>query len=263
MIRLAAIGDIHLGTDSRGALAPCLRDIAEQADVLLLAGDLTQRGLAAEGEVVAGELADIEVPVIAVLGNHDYHSDQVDEIIAILGQAGVRVLEGTGVVLPVGELCLGVAGVKGFGGGFAGASGSDFGEPLMKAFVRYTKETSARLQSALESLDCHVRVALTHYSPVPDTLAGEQPEIFPFLGSYHLAEAADDGGAHLVVHGHAHAGTEKGRTAGGTPVRNVAWPVIRRAFALYRVGAHLQPGQGDRSSRPGEPGIRQPAQMPG
>ncbi|OAA25604.1 putative phosphoesterase, ICC [Frankia sp. EI5c] len=236
MIRLAAVGDIHLGTDSPGTFAPCLAGIGDLADVLLLAGDLTQHGSLAEAEVVAGELAGAEVPVIAVLGNHDHHGDQADEVVSVLSEAGVRTLEGSGTVIRVGSTCLGVAGAKGFGGGFAGASGSDFGEPLMKAFVRHTREASAGLRTALDELDCDVRVALTHYSPVPDTLAGEHPEIFPFLGTYHLAEAVDGGRADLALHGHAHAGTEKGRTAGGVPVRNVARPVIGRAFAVYEVG---------------------------
>lgn len=246
MIRIAAVGDIHLGTDSPGTLAPCLDGLGDLADVLLIAGDLTQHGTVAEARVVAAELADAEVPVISVLGNHDHHDDRSDEVIAVLSDAGVRVLEGSGAVVPVGDLRLGVAGVKGFGGGFAGASGSDFGEPLMKAFVRHAKEVSAGLRGALDELDCDVRVALTHYAPVPDTLAGEHPEIFPFLGTYHLAEAVDAGGAQLVLHGHAHAGTEKGRTAGGVPVRNVARPVIGRAFALYDVGdpAGAQSAQG-------------------
>ncbi|WP_018500374.1 metallophosphoesterase family protein [Parafrankia discariae] len=246
MIRIAAVGDIHLGTDSRGSFAPCLAGIGDLADVLLVAGDLTQHGRVSEAEVAAAELAASEIPVIAVLGNHDHHSDRADEVAAVLGQAGVEVLEGSAALVRVGGpraggCRLGVAGVKGFGGGFAGASGSDFGEPLMKAFVRHTKEVSAGLRTALESLECDVRVALTHYAPVPDTLAGERPEIFPFLGSYHLAEAVDAGGAQLALHGHAHGGTERGRTAGGVPVRNVARPVIGKAFALYEVGARLDP----------------------
>lgn len=243
MIRIAAVGDIHLGIDSRGSFAPCLRGIADLADVLLLAGDLTQHGRTAEAEVVAGDLIDAEVPVVAVLGNHDHHSDEADEIVDVLSQAGVIMLEGSGVVLSFGDLRLGVAGVKGFGGGFAGASGSDFGEPLMKAFIRHSREIAAGLRSELERLDCDVRVALMHYAPVPDTLLGERAEIFPFLGSYHLAEAVDAGGAQLALHGHAHAGVEKGRTASGVPVRNVARPVIGQAFALYEVGARHTGGE--------------------
>jgi Icc-related predicted phosphoesterase len=129
-----------------------------------------------------------------------------------------------------------VAGGKGFGGGFAGRCASDFGEPEMKAFVGYTKSFAARLRDSLQSLDdADVRVSLTHYSPVKDTLAGEPPEIYPFLGSYLLAEAIDQSDVDLAVHGHAHKGTEKGVTPGGVRVRNVALPVIQQAYAVYRL----------------------------
>jgi len=245
MIRIAAVGDIHLGTDSRGTFAPLLRGLAERADVLLLAGDLTQKGRPAEAEIVAAEIAAAEVPVVAVLGNHDYHSDAEAEITATLVGAGVTVLEGTGTIIDVGGVRLGIAGAKGFGGGFAGASGSDFGEPMMKAFIRHTKDVSARLRHALTELDCDVRVALTHYSPVPDTLIGERAEIFPFLGSYHLAEAVEAGGARLALHGHAHVGSERGMTAGGVPVRNVARPVIGKAYALYGVDETIESAPDD------------------
>jgi Icc-related predicted phosphoesterase len=132
-----------------------------------------------------------------------------------------------------------VAGTKGFCGGFAGRNAGEFGEPLMKEFVRYTRRCADGLRTALERLDeqgCDARIALTHFSPVPDTLAGEPLEIYPFLGSYLLAEAIDTAGADLAVHGHAHAGTEHGMTSGGVRVRNVAQPVIGRAFHVY----HLQ-----------------------
>src|SRR5207244_116456 len=184
----------------------------------------------------AEELADLGVPVIAVLGNHDYHSDRQDEIVAALEKADVRILEGASTVVEVNHSRVGVAGVKGFGGGFAGACGSDFGEREMKAFIEYSTERAARLQSGLEDLGrqgVDTRIALMHYSPVRETLQGEPLEIYPFLGSYLLAEAVDTSGADLVLHGHAHRGTEWGATPGGIPVRNVAQPVIRRAFAVY------------------------------
>jgi Icc-related predicted phosphoesterase len=236
VIRIAAVGDVHVGADSVGRLRPGFEGLAERADVLLLAGDLTRCGSPDEAKVLAGELAGVGVPVIAVLGNHDHHASRVKELVAVLRGAGVLVLEGSSTVVTVGSERLGIAGTKGFGGGFAGACGSDFGEPEMKAFVGHTKALAERLHDALRSLDTDHRVALTHYSPVPDTLAGERLEIFPFLGSYLLAEAIDGAGADLAVHGHAHAGTEKGVTAGGVHVRNVAQPVIRQAFALYCLG---------------------------
>jgi hypothetical protein len=149
---------------------------------------------------------------------------------------GITVLEGSGVVLSVPGGRLGIAGTKGFGAGFPGRCGSDFGEPEMKAFVRHSRRLAEGLSRGLRGLDADIRVALTHYAPVADTLAGEPPEIHPFLGSYFLAEAIDSAGADLAVHGHAHAGQECGVTPGGTSVRNVALPVLRRAYALYVLG---------------------------
>lgn len=233
-VRVAAVGDVHLAEDARGRLRPALEQVGEHADVLLLAGDLTRHGTVGEARVVADEFADLAVPVVAVLGNHDYHSDAQDEIVALLTRRGIRVLEGDAMTLGVNGCRLGVAGVKGFGGGFAGKCGSLFGEPQMKAFISHTEEVSDRLASALRGLDdVDLRIALTHYSPVPDTLRGEPPEIFPFLGAYQLAEAIDNGRADLAIHGHAHYGTEQGSTPGGVRVRNVAQPVIRSAFAVY------------------------------
>lgn len=236
MIRVAAVGDIHVGDDVRGLYRERLTGIAADADVLLVAGDLTQHGTREEGRMVAEELRDIGVPVIAVLGNHDYHSDAEAEITKELTGAGITVLEGESTVVECHGLRLGVAGAKGFGGGFAGRCGSDFGEPEMKAFIRHTKTAAARLGEALRRLDTDVRVALTHYAPVKDTLEGEPLEIYPFLGSYLLAEVMDKAGIDLAVHGHAHRGVEKGITPGGIPVRNAALPVIERAYSLYCVG---------------------------
>jgi Icc-related predicted phosphoesterase len=233
---VAAVGDVHVDADVLGRYRPALASLAEQADVLLLAGDLTRHGSAAEAECVAREFGDLAVPVLAVLGNHDHHCDEPDRVIGILTDAGITVLEGTGTVVNCDGGRLGVAGVKGFGGGFTGRCATAFGEPEMKAFVRTTEASAQSLHEALTKLDCDVRVALTHYSPVPDTLVGEPPEIFPFLGSYLLGQAIDDGGADLAVHGHAHMGSERGRTPGGVRVRNVAHPVIRQAYAVFHVG---------------------------
>ncbi|MGW2935264.1 metallophosphoesterase family protein [Streptomyces sp. NPDC001156] len=240
MIRVAAVGDIHMGPDSQGALRPAFESLAECADLLLLAGDLTRHGTPEEAGVVAREVRDLPVPVVAVLGNHDHHDERPEEVAAILeGTGGARVLEGSATTLTCAGTRVGVAGTKGFGGGFVGRSAGEFGEPLMKEFVRCSRRSADALRQALEELDeqrCEVRIALTHYSPVPETLAGEPLEIYPFLGSYLLAEAIDTAGADLAVHGHAHAGTEHGMTSGGVKVRNVAQPVIGRAFRVY----HLQ-----------------------
>lgn len=238
MIRVAAVGDIHLGPGGEGRLRPAFETLGDCADLLLLAGDLTRHGTPEEARVVAGEVAGLPVPVVAVLGNHDYQSNQQAAVARELAGAGVRVLEGEGVLVDIGGTKVGVAGTKGFGGGFAGRCASEFGEPEMKAFIQYTRRCAQGLARSLRELGdagSDVRIALTHFSPVADTLAGEPLEIYPFLGSYLLAEAVDEAGADLAVHGHAHMGTEHGTTAGGVRVRNVAMPVIDRAFAVYQL----------------------------
>ncbi|MEV0533596.1 metallophosphoesterase [Kitasatospora sp. NPDC050463] len=238
MIRVAAVGDIHLGPDSRGLLRPSFAHLEDRADVLLLAGDLTRHGTPEEAAVVAEEFEGLGVPVIAVLGNHDYDAGRPEEVTGILGERGIRVLERSATTVRVDATLVGVAGTKGFGGGFAGGSGGEFGEPEMKAFIRHTRTCADGLRGALDELAsqrCDVRIALLHFAPVPATVAGEPPEIYPFLGSYLLAEAIDEAGADLAVHGHAHLGTERGLTACGVRVRNVAQPVIGRAYTVYRL----------------------------
>jgi Icc-related predicted phosphoesterase len=242
VIRVAAFGDVHAGEDSVGRLREGFAHVDERADVLLLAGDLTRRGTPEEAAVLAAELRDVRVPKIAVLGNHDYHAGREEAVTGVLEEAGIRVLEGAAEVIEAdGGVRLGVAGVKGFGGGFAGACGSDFGEPEMKAFVRHTKAAAERLEQVLGGLDADVRVALMHYSPVEDTLQGERLEIYPFLGSYFLGEAVDRGGAVLALHGHAHGGSEKGITPGGVHVRNVAQAVIKSAYRVYCLSGPGEP----------------------
>jgi Icc-related predicted phosphoesterase len=207
-------------------------------DLLLLAGDLTRRGDPAEARVLAAELRGLGLPALAVLGNHDYHMGAQQEIAAILEAAGVRVLEGSGTLVRVGDVTVGVAGVKGFGGGFAGACATEFGEPEMKAFAASARRSADSLRLALAGLACDVRIALLHYSPVEATLVGEHPGLWPFLGSYLLAEAVDAGGAALALHGHAHSGNvQEALTPGGVPVRNVAQQVIRRPFVVVEPGA--------------------------
>ena len=235
MIRIAAVGDVHVDDDVVGRYRPALEQLPDRADVLLLAGDLTRHGTEREARCVATEFGGLGVPVITVLGNHDHHSNEVPQVVRVLTEAGITVLEGEGTVIDCGGHRLGVAGVKGFGGGFAGACASTFGEPEMKAFVGTTEASAERLGAALRSLDCDVRVALTHYAPVPDTLVGEPLEIYPFLGSYLLGQAIDSVPTALALHGHAHAGTERGRTPGGVRVRNVAHPVIKQAYNVYHL----------------------------
>ena len=233
MIRVAAVGDVHVAADVAGSMRPAFDRLHEEADLLLLAGDLTRLGLPEEAAVLVEELAGVQVPMVAVLGNHDMHSDRTAEVVQVLSDGGVQVLEGDAVTFDMDGRSVGVAGVKGFGVGFPGASASDFGEPEMKAFVGHARSAADKLRTALESLDTEYTVALMHYAPVEDTLAGERPEIWPFLGSYFLAEAVDTAGADVAIHGHAHGGSEKGTTPGGVHVRNVAQPVIRAPYRVY------------------------------
>lgn len=236
MVRIAAVADLHLGIEMNGQLAAQLTDVQERADIFMVAGDVTRLGDVSEAEVFAREVADLPIPVVAVLGNHDYHHDQEELVAKALEQVGIVVLEGDSVVLDVAGAKVGVAGVKGFGGGFAGACGSDFGEPEMKSFVRHTQQVAKRLEEQLIAVEgTDIRVALLHYAPIPETLAGERLEIFPFLGSYLLADAVDRAGADIVFHGHAHVGTERGATPAGIPVYNVAQQVIGGPYRVFEV----------------------------
>jgi Icc-related predicted phosphoesterase len=256
VIRIAAVADLHAGVDSVGALAPGFVGIEERADVLLVAGDLTRYGTVEEAHVLAGELREVRLPKIAVLGNHDHHDGRPEAVVDVLGAAGIRVLEGHGLTLDVDGQRLGVAGIKGFGGGFAGACATAFGEPEMKAFVAHTQAVAQRLAVSLDELDedgCDARVALLHYSPVPETLVGERLEIYPFLGSQLLAEAIDRSGADVALHGHAHGGTEHGCTPGGVPVRNVALPVIGCAYRIYTLGEARRPSPVTHDAAPSGP----------
>lgn len=237
MIRVAAVGDVHFADDARASLKPHLDRLPELADVLLVAGDLTRHGEAEEAAAFADEVRDVAIPVVAVLGNHDHHLDEDKKIRDVMEDAGVKVLDGDGIVIDIDGSSLGIAGTKGFGGGFPGAGASDFGEPQMKAFVRHTMDIADGLSDALRALHADHRVVLLHYSPIEATLVGERLEIYPFLGSYLLAQAIDDCGADLVVHGHAHAGSEKGVTPGGIHVRNVAQPLIRAPYRIFCLGS--------------------------
>jgi Icc-related predicted phosphoesterase len=234
VIRVAAVGDVHAGVLCEPRLRDGFEHLAQRADVLLLAGDLTRCGSAKEAGVLAGVLAGTGVPTVAVLGNHDHHSDEAGKVVEVLEEAGVVVLEGTSTTIDLGGRTLGVAGVKGFGGGFPGGCATEFGEAEMKAFVAHSRQCADLLRDALATLEADVVVALTHYSPTADTLRGEPPEIHPFLGSYFLAEAIDSTGTvALAVHGHAHRGAERGLTPGGVRVRNVAQPVLGHSYKVY------------------------------
>jgi Icc-related predicted phosphoesterase len=233
MIRIAAAGDVHFDRNSHQRLSEHFHHMEKKADFLLLAGDLTQTGHPEEMKVLAEDLRKCPIPVIAVLGNHDYHADQVETITKILVDSGVHVLERNSLVLEINNRRIGIAGSKGFGGGFVGACGSDFGEPEMRHFMQHSKNHARELEKVIKEMEADFKIVLLHYAPTAQTLAGEKKEIYPFLGSYYLAEAIDYGKADICFHGHAHAGVERGETPGGCPVRNVAQPVIRHAFNIY------------------------------
>jgi Icc-related predicted phosphoesterase len=236
MVTIAGAGDLHIGLDSAGTLEPILQGLNGSADVLLIAGDLTRLGDPSEAQVLAEEIKDLTIPTFAVLGNHDHHKGAQDEIRNIIEDSGIRVLEGEAAVVQVDGVRVGIAGIKGFCGGFFGACGTEFGEIEMKSFVGHTRKCAEALEAALSSLEADLRIVLLHFSPVEQTLEGERLEIYPFLGSYLLAEAIDRVGADLVLHGHSHRGKEKGATPGGIPVRNVAQPVLGSPYALFRFG---------------------------
>ena len=237
MIRVAAVGDIHYGIEERGPLSPHLDELAE-VDLLLIAGDLTRHGDPDEAAVLAEDLARLPMPKVAVLGNHDYHQDREAEVAEAVRGAGGHVLEGDACTVAVNGSRVGVAGLKGFGGGFLGACVTPFGEPETKAFANTAADAGTRLACALERAWAERPdrvVALVHYAPIEATLVGEPEQLWPFLGNYLLAEAIDRIGADLVLHGHAHAGSPSGRTPRGVPVHNVAHPVIRKPFALFEL----------------------------
>lgn len=241
MIRVAAVGDVHYDRHSRADFRWQLERLSEHADLFLLAGDLTQSGSLEEARALAEDLSRSSVPVVAVLGNHDFHLNRQTEIQALLAESGVRALEATSAVFRIRGLSIGVMGLKGFGGGFFGACVTEFGEGEMKSFARLARAQADILRHGLSQLDTDLRFALLHYSPIEATLAGEKREIFPFLGNYLLAEAVDEAGADAVFHGHAHHGIEKGFTPAGIPVRNVALPVIRHFYNIYSFSARKKP----------------------
>lgn len=223
-MKIAAIGDLHCTDRSQGDIRRMLEGIERQAEVLLLAGDLTNCGLVEEAQVLVEELSSFTVPKIAVLGNHDHENDQVELLTTTLSHAGIRVLSCTTFVY--GEV--GFVGAKGFGGGFGHRRIQPFGERSVKEFVHASIEETTRLEAAMRTLPVSRKVALLHYAPVRDTIVGESPEIFPFLGCSLLADALDRQQASVILHGHAHNGTTDGRTAGGIPVYNVSRYVLAR-----------------------------------
>ena len=226
-LRVAAIGDIHVSRHSQGAFQPLFTHITANADVLLLCGDFTDYGLPDEARILGRELtAGVKIPVIAVLGNHDYEAGKQSEIRQILADAGVEVLDGEATEIEG----VGFAGVKGFCGGFGRGALGPWGEQSIKRFVQEAVDESMKLEAALARLRTERRIALMHYAPVRSTVEGEPPEIFPYLGSSRLEEPINRYRVTAVFHGHAHRGAPEGRTSTGIPVYNVAMPLLTRLY---------------------------------
>jgi Icc-related predicted phosphoesterase len=245
VVRLAALSDIHYSKSSQGSFQPLFSQIAETAEVLLLCGDLTDYGLAEEARILAKDLAPVKIPVVAVLGNHDFETGEERDIARILTDVGVHMLDGDtweyhGV---------GFAGVRGFCGGFGRGALGPWGEKIIKDFVHEAVQEALKLESALARLKADHRIVLMHYAPIRATVEGEPPEIFPFLGSSRLEDPLSRFDVTAVFHGHAHKGAPEGVTQTGIPVFNVAHTVLQanypqqppfRLFEVHTATRHEQ-----------------------
>ena len=235
-MRLAAVGDLHVGENAERPYRELFARISQEADALALCGDLTNFGKTREAEILAEDLLACTIPAVGVLGNHDYECGQPHEVSRILHQAGLKLLEGEAYEIHG----VGFAGGKGFIGGYGRNMLSAFGEPAVKAFVQASIDENLKLESSLRMLKTERTVVLLHYSPIAQTLEGEPLEIFPFLGSARMGETIDRfDGVRLVLHGHAHSGAYEGHTPRGVPVYNVARPLLAnrmgREFVVFDV----------------------------
>jgi uncharacterized protein len=232
-MRIAATADLHYSVQTLGVLKEQLGKVRHEADVLVIAGDLTNFGRPEEMEPLVNVLVRLRIPTIAVLGNHDYESGKENELIRIMTSEGIKVLDGTGYERDG----VGFAGTKGFVGGFGRSVLTAFGEQEIKAFVKASIDEAMKLERAMAQLRTTKRVVVLHYAPIAATVVGEAPEIFPYLGSSRLGEVVDRHGADLIVHGHAHHGSLNGKTTAGIPVHNVAITLLQAQTppAAYRV----------------------------
>ena len=227
--RIAAVGDIHVKENDHGKWTDFFKDVSRQADILILAGDLTDTGHLNEAEILKEELKACSIPVVAVLGNHDFERDQQKTIKKMLESDHVHILDGEAVVLNN----IGFAGIKGFGGGFDRYMLSMFGEQMFKNFVQEAVDEALKLDRALAHLENHYdddlkKIVVMHYAPIKDTIEGEPHEIWPFMGSSRLVEPINRRQVEAVFHGHAHVGTLEGHTSAGVKVFNVAKPILHK-----------------------------------
>ncbi len=240
-IRLAAAGDIHCSPSRRAEIEEAFRRIGGDADLVLLAGDLTTHGEPEQAAVLADALRHVGVPVVAVLGNHDWHANRTEELVDRVAAAGVTVLDRSSTTVEVNGARVGIVGTKGFVGGFPDSQLPDFGEPLLRRVYAETTEEVHALEEGLEAVaDCAVRIVLLHYAPTWTTLEGEPKTIWTFLGTDRMAPPIEHHRPDLVLHGHGHAGTFSG-SIGDVPVFNVAVPVIRRDFWIFELDASERP----------------------
>jgi Icc-related predicted phosphoesterase len=232
-MRIAATADLHFTAQRYTALRDELSKVRDEADLLIIAGDLTNYGQPSEMEPLINAIIRLRVPVVTVLGNHDFECGKEQELMRMLTAEGIKVLDGSAYERDG----IGFAGTKGFVGGFGRGVLTAFGEPEIKTFVRASVDEAMKLERAMSQLRTNKRVVVLHYSPISATVQGEAPEIFPFLGTSRLAEVVDRHGADFVVHGHAHHGTLEGKTVGGIPVHNVAITLLQSQNPpmVYRV----------------------------
>jgi len=247
-LRIAAVGDVHFDGAGTGTLRETFAEANREADVLALVGDLTTHGRPEQIEAFIDELKGVEIPILCVLGNHDYEGDAAPVITQMLTDRDIHVLDGSGVEIQG----VGFAGTKGFAGGFGRGALAPFGEALIKEFAKHAIDESIKLENALRNLNAETRVVLLHYAPIEETVHGEPEMLWPFLGSSRLVQPIDTMGANVVFHGHAHHGSFEGRTPGGVPVFNVSLPVLRARelnFLLYELSAPDRRGTRTRQHR--------------
>jgi Icc-related predicted phosphoesterase len=263
-VRVAAVGDLHCTKTSQGAFQPLFAAIRDAADVLLIAGDLTDYGLPEEAHILTRELSALGMPVVAVLGNHDRESGKEAEVSHVLRESGVVILDGDATEVKG----VGIAGVTGFGGGFGKHALAPWGEPVIKQFVHAAVEEALKLEKALARLRTVSLIALMHYSPVQQTVDGEPLEIYPFLGSSRLEEPISRYPVSLVFHGHAHRGQLEGTTSSGARVYNVSLPLLTRTFPdrlpfrVFDVTVAETPKRDHHTAEPATPAVPASASVP-
>jgi Icc-related predicted phosphoesterase len=235
LIRIGAMADLHFGPDSMKAYSALFKSAGADADVIVLCGDLTMRGLVEEARGLVEAMSGSKIPIACVLGNHDYEANNQEEIMDVLEEAGVKVLERGNFILP--DRSVGFCGTKGFCGGFSPSRIAPFGERILKMFINETYKEANKVNRALKGMKADFKVVAYHYAPIRDTCLGERCEIIPFLGSSILSDPVDTFKADLVLHGHSHNGSEKGTTSMGIPVRNVALHIHGRSYSIYDTGS--------------------------